>query len=92
MFFGADKAHVVNESLSALRLALGRDRKLDAGEWRPLWVVDFPMFEALPGGGWTPVHHPFTAPRVPDGGPVSATPEQLRAAPGELRGAPTTSC
>ncbi len=75
VFFGADKAHVVNESLSALRLALGRDRKLIEGEWRPLWVVDFPMFEALPTGGWTPLHHPFTSPRDP-------SPEALRAAPG----------
>jgi aspartyl-tRNA synthetase len=76
VFFGADKAHVVNESLSALRLALGRDRKLVEGEWRPLWIVDFPMLEALPGGGFTPVHHPFTAPRV-------SSPEALRAAPGD---------
>ena len=83
VFFGADKAHVVNESLSALRLALGRDRKLLAGQWRPLWVVDFPMFEALPGGGWTFVHHPFTAPRLATG--ESMTPEQIRAAPGEAR-------
>src|SRR5512139_3604948 len=75
VFFGADKAHVVNESLSALRLALGRDRKLIEGEWRPLWIVDFPMFEALPTGGWTPLHHPFTSPRNP-------SPEALRAAPG----------
>jgi aspartyl-tRNA synthetase len=76
VFFGADKAHVVNESLSALRLALGRDRKLVEGHWRPLWVVDFPMFEALPGGGWTPLHHPFTSPRDP-------SLEALRAAPGK---------
>jgi aspartyl-tRNA synthetase len=75
VFFGADKAGVVNESLSALRMALGRDRKLLEGEWRPLWIVDFPMFEALPGGGWTPLHHPFTSPRDP-------SPEALRAAPG----------
>jgi aspartyl-tRNA synthetase len=86
VFFGADKAHVVNESLNVLRLALGRDRKLNTGEWKPLWVVDFPMFEEVPGGGWTAVHHPFTAPRIQSGGPVSATPEQLRASPGELRG------
>jgi len=76
VFFGADKAHVVNESLSALRLTLGRDRNLVEGHWRPLWVVDFPMFEALPGGGWTPLHHPFTSPRDP-------SPEALRAAPGK---------
>jgi len=76
VFFGADKAHVVNESLSALRLALGRDRKLVEGQWRPLWIVDFPMFEALPNGGWTPLHHPFTSPRDP-------SPDALRAAPGK---------
>jgi aspartyl-tRNA synthetase len=75
VFFGADKAHVVNESLSALRMALGRDRKLIEGGWRPLWIVDFPMFEALPTGGFTPLHHPFTSPRDP-------SPEALRAAPG----------
>src|SRR5262245_21175522 len=74
VFFGADKAGVVNESLSALRIALGRDRKLLKGEWAPLWIVDFPMFEALPTGGWTPLHHPFTSPRNP-------SPEALRASP-----------
>jgi aspartyl-tRNA synthetase len=83
VFFGADKAHVVNESLSALRLALGRDRKLVESGWRPLWVVDFPMFEKLPTGGWTPLHHPFTAPRLKGGGEVeSMSPEQLKADPG----------
>ncbi len=76
VFFGADKATVVNESLSALRLALGRDRDMVEGDWQPLWVVDFPMFEAVPGGGWTPLHHPFTSPR-------DAAPESLRNAPGE---------
>ena len=75
VFFGADKAGVVNESLSALRLALGRDRKLVESGWRPLWIVEFPMFGALPAGGWTPLHHPFTSPRDP-------SIEALRAAPG----------
>jgi aspartyl-tRNA synthetase len=75
VFFGADKAGVVNESLSALRMALGRDRNLIEGAWRPLWIVDFPMFEAVPGGGWTPLHHPFTSPR-------DSSPEALRASPG----------
>jgi aspartyl-tRNA synthetase len=75
VFFGADKAHVVNEALGALRAALGRDRGLTVPGWRPLWVVDFPMFEAAPGGGWTAVHHPFTSPRDP-------SPAALRAAPG----------
>ena len=83
VFFGANKTGVVNESLSALRLALGRDRGLTVAGWKPLWVVDFPMFEALPGGGWTPLHHPFTAPRMAGGAaPVSMTPEELTAAPG----------
>jgi len=83
VFFGADKAGVVNESLNALRLALGRDRKLATSAWAPLWVVDFPMFEAVPGGGWTPLHHPFTAPRLRGGDAVSMTPEELKAAPGQ---------
>ncbi len=76
VFFGADKAAVVNESLNALRSALGRDRKLLRGDWAPLWVVDFPLLEQLPGGGWTPLHHPFTSPR-------EASTAALRAAPGE---------
>jgi aspartyl-tRNA synthetase len=64
VFFGADKASVVNEALGALRVALGRDAKLVEASWRPLWVIDFPMFEKLPGGGWTALHHPFTSPRT----------------------------
>ena len=76
VFFGADKSGVVNESLNALRIALGRDRKLLKGEWAPLWVVDFPLLEAVAGGGWTPLHHPFTSPR-------DTSPAALRAAPGE---------
>jgi len=76
VFFGADKAGVVNESLNALRIALGRDRKLLKGEWAPLWIVDFPLLEATPTGGWTPLHHPFTSPR-------EASAAALRAAPGE---------
>jgi aspartyl-tRNA synthetase len=84
VFFGADKAGVVNEALSALRLALGRDRGLTAQTtWQPLWIVAFPMFEALPDGGFTPVHHPFTAPGIPGQAAVSMTPEQLKSAPAE---------
>jgi aspartyl-tRNA synthetase len=75
VFFGADKAHVVNESLSALRAALGRDRNLMEGDWAPLWVVDFPLLEETPGGGWTPLHHPFTSPR-------DASVEALKDSPG----------
>jgi aspartyl-tRNA synthetase len=64
VFFGADKAEVVNESIGALRTRLGHDRGLASSEWRPLWVVDFPMFEHDPHTGrWVALHHPFTAPK-----------------------------
>jgi aspartyl-tRNA synthetase len=64
IFFGADKAAVVNESIGALRVRLGRDRALTEGDWRPLWVVDFPMFEQDEHTGrWVALHHPFTAPK-----------------------------
>jgi len=64
IFFGADTAKVVNESLGALRVKLGQDRGLGEGDWRPLWVVNFPMFERDgPGGRWVALHHPFTAPQ-----------------------------
>lgn len=73
IFFGADKAKVVNESLAALRVKLGEDLGLLEGEWKALWVVDFPMFEDDGKGGLTPLHHPFTAP--------ACSVEELRAAP-----------
>ncbi len=64
VFFGADKSQVVNEALGALRVKLGEDLDLMKGEWRPLWVVDFPMFEwDAAAKRWTSLHHPFTAPR-----------------------------
>ena len=63
VFFGADKRAIVDESLSALREQLGRERGLNSAGWAPLWVVDFPMFLDDGNGGWDPVHHPFTAPR-----------------------------
>jgi aspartyl-tRNA synthetase len=63
VFFGADKAKIVNDSLGALRLELGEDLGLVEGGWRPLWVVDFPMFEWDPDGKrWMAMHHPFTSP------------------------------
>jgi aspartyl-tRNA synthetase len=62
IFFGADRAAVVNESLGALRLRVGTDLGMVAAGWAPLWVVDFPMFEDDGDGGWAPLHHPFTAP------------------------------
>ncbi|MBN2887031.1 MAG: aspartate--tRNA ligase [Chromatiaceae bacterium] len=64
VFFGADKASVVNEALGALRVRLGQDRGLMAEGWRPLWVIDFPMFEHDANSGrWVALHHPFTAPK-----------------------------
>ncbi len=62
IFFGADKTHVVNESLGHLRVQLGHDLELTEAGWAPLWIVDFPMFEPDGNGGLTPLHHPFTAP------------------------------
>ena len=65
IFFGADKAGVVNESLGALRVRLGEDLELMEGEWKPLWVIDFPMFEwDEQHDRWTPLHHPFTSPKL----------------------------
>jgi len=67
VFFGADKAKVVNESLGALRVKLGHDRGLVQGAWAPLWVVDFPMFERdEKANRWMALHHPFTAPNIDD--------------------------
>ena len=65
IFFGADNARVVNEALGALRVKLGQDLGLMSGDWRPLWVVDFPMFEWDEGESrWAALHHPFTAPKA----------------------------
>jgi len=69
IFFGADKAKVVNDALGALRVKIGhsdfgRAKGLFEDRWAPLWVVDFPMFEHDPEGDrWDAVHHPFTAPK-----------------------------
>ena len=65
IFFGSDKAVVVNEALGALRIKLGEDRRLMESGWRPLWVVDFPMFERdQQANRWSALHHPFTAPKA----------------------------
>ncbi|MDG2315561.1 MAG: aspartate--tRNA ligase [Gammaproteobacteria bacterium] len=75
VFFGADKIRIVNESLGALRDQIGKDRGLLEGHWKPLWVVDFPMFEETVGGSLTPSHHPFTAPRIDDSSDLKANPK-----------------
>ncbi len=76
IFFGADRAKVVNDALGALRLRVAQDLKLVTEGWAPLWVVDFPMFEYDDESRrWTAVHHPFTSPK-------NADPEALKANPG----------
>ncbi|MBK0000267.1 aspartate--tRNA ligase [Erwinia sp. S38] len=75
IFFGADSAKVVTDALGALRLKLGRDLNItDEAAWKPLWVIDFPMFEEDGEGGLSAMHHPFTAPK-------EMTPDELKAAP-----------
>jgi aspartyl-tRNA synthetase len=62
IFFGADKAGVVNDAMGALRCKLAEDLDLYERQWAPLWVTDFPMFEGNDKDGWTATHHPFTQP------------------------------
>ena len=73
LLFGSDTYSVVTEALGALRLKVGNDFELNQGEWKPLWVVDFPMFEEF-DGQYHALHHPFTAPR-------DLSPEELQADP-----------
>jgi aspartyl-tRNA synthetase len=64
IFFAADRAKVVNDALGALRARIGHDRGFAEPGWKPLWVVDFPMFEQdEASGAWAARHHPFTAPK-----------------------------
>jgi aspartyl-tRNA synthetase len=69
IFFGADKAKIVNDAIGALRVKVGHSdfgkaHGLVEGEWKPLWVIDFPMFEFdEEGQRWNAVHHPFTSPK-----------------------------
>lgn len=75
IFFGADNEKVVTDAMGALRLKVGRDLGLtDLNAWKPLWVVDFPMFEKDDEGNWSAMHHPFTAPK-------DLSPEELKADP-----------
>lgn len=63
ILFGADSKRVVTEALGALRLKLGEDLELtDKSAWKPLWVIDFPMFEEDDEGNLHAMHHPFTSP------------------------------
>ena len=75
IFFGADKATIVNESLGALRLKVGQDLGLVEAGWKFLWVVDFPMFERDGADErWNALHHPFTAPATDDPDALAADP------------------
>lgn len=75
ILFGAGAKNVVTDAMGALRLKVGRDLELtDLKSWRPLWVVDFPMFEDNGDGGLTAMHHPFTS-------PLDFTPQQLEEDP-----------
>jgi aspartyl-tRNA synthetase len=77
VFFGAGKAKMVNDSMGALRNKLAQDRGLLQGEWAPVWVLDFPMFEYNEDEQrWDALHHPFTAPRI-------NSVEELNASPGK---------
>ena len=76
IFFGADKAKIVNDALGALRLKVGADLGLARTGWQPLWVVDFPMFEWDEGARrWSAMHHPFTSPQDDDAAALRAFPE-----------------
>ena len=77
IFFGADSAKVVSDSLGALRLKVAADRGLVSEGYQPLWVVDFPMFEHdADANRWVAMHHPFTAPLNEDPAALSADPGQ----------------
>lgn len=74
LFFLADKAGIVTDGLGNLRLKLGADFNLNEGQWAPLWVVDFPLFEETADGHWQPLHHPFTSPQTTDVDAIIADP------------------
>ena len=77
VFFGADKRTVVCDALGALRVKLGADRGLIEGDWSPVWIIDFPLFEFdTKENRWNALHHPFTA-------PSEADPDALRKDPGK---------
>ncbi len=77
IFFGADKAQIVNDSLGALRLRVANDFNLISEGWKPLWVVDFPMFEKdVTNNRWAALHHPFTSPTTLDPHVLRENPNQ----------------
>lgn len=80
IFFGADKAHIVNEALGALRVKLGHDRKLYTSDWELLWVTNWPMFErSFDTNKLEAMHHPFTAPQTQSAKELVANPTTTKA-------------
>ena len=80
VFFGADKAKVVNEALGALRAKIGHEKGFASKEWKPLWVLEFPMFEwDEEARRWNAMHHPFTSPAPGHEDFLSTDPGKARA-------------
>ncbi len=78
VFFGADKAKIVNDAMGAFRVKVAEDLGLVSANWEPLWVIDFPMFEYDEGEKrYVALHHPFTAPKLEDSDLDSKKPEEL---------------
>ncbi len=76
LFFGADKAKVVSESLGALRVKLAHDKGFIEHGWKPVWVTDFPMFDWNEDEQrWQALHHPFTAPNTNDVATLAQNPK-----------------
>ncbi|MCP4474973.1 MAG: aspartate--tRNA ligase [Gammaproteobacteria bacterium] len=78
LFFGAGKQRMVNEALGALRVKLGHDCQQVIPGWKPLWIVDFPMFEEI-DGAWCSLHHPFTSPLLDDAKELEVEPGKILA-------------
>ena len=79
LFFGADSARVVNDTLGALRLRLGHDLGIVDNSWQPLWVVEFPLVEYdADAQRWQALHHPFTAPNTADLDELGTAPDNVR--------------
>lgn len=80
IFFGADERNIVNDAMGALRLKIGHEKGFSSGGWKPLWVVDFPMFEwDSQEQRWNALHHPFTAPKNGHESYLDTSPEQALA-------------
>ncbi len=77
IFFGADERHIVNDAMGALRLKIGHDKGFSSGGWKPVWIIDFPMFEwDAQQQRWNALHHPFTAPKAGHESYLETTPDR----------------